>query len=419
MKTLRIQPAKRIAGEIRPPSDKSITHRALLFAALAEQESYIKRALTAEDCLDMRACLTRLGLQITEDGPGLRLKPVAWASPDEPLDCGNSGTAMRLLAGAIASHDGLVATLVGDESLSGRPMKRVTEPLRQMGAEIEGITAPLKVSGARLRGLNANLDVASAQVKSAILIAGLRASRETTVHEPSQSRDHTERMLTAIGAIIHRGDRTATIEPGPLRGFEARIPGDLSSAAFWIVAATLLHGSELILHDLGTNPTRTGLFDILRDPTLENQRENLSEPVAEMVIERPNLPAPFLIEGDLVPRLIDEIPILAVLGTQLSGTSIIKDASELRVKESDRIAKTAEFLNEMGAAITLTEDGMIIEGPTPLRGGIINSGGDHRIAMSAVIAGLVAEQETMVNDVECIATSYPDFVQHMEKLVEY
>lgn len=417
--TLRIRPAKRIAGEIRPPSDKSITHRALLFAALAEQESYIERALSADDCLHMRTCLSSLGLQATQDGPGLRLKPTAWTSPESNLDCGNSGTAMRLLAGAIASHEGLVATLVGDESLSRRPMKRIAEPLRQMGAEIEGNTAPLKVCGARLRGFEANLDVASAQVKSAILIAGLRASRETTVHEPSQSRDHTERMLTAIGAAVHRSDRTTTIEPGPLRGFEARIPGDLSSAAFWIVAATLLPGSELILHDLGTNPTRAGLFDILRDPTLENQRENLGEPVAEMVIQRPKLPAPFLVEGDLVPRLIDEIPILAVLGTQLNGTSVIKDASELRVKESDRISRTAEFLNEMGAAITPTEDGMIIEGPTPLSGGTINAGGDHRIAMGAVIAGLVAQQDTVVNDIECIATSYPDFVKHLEKIVEY
>lgn len=325
---------------------------------------------------------------------------------------------MRLLAGAIASHQGVQATLMGDESLSRRPMRRVTDPLRQMGAEISGDTAPLILIGQRLRGIEHDLAVSSAQVKSALLIAGLRADRATVVREPCQSRDHTERLLRTLGVGIRTVGGMTEVEPGPLPGFEIEVPGDFSSAAFWIVAATLLSDSELIVQGLGLNPTRSGLLHVV-SVSIENEGQALGEPMGDLVIQGPAKPQPFTIEGELVPRLIDEIPILAVLATQLQGTSTIKDASELRVKESDRIAATVAFLTQMGACITATDDGMIIEGPTPLRGATLDSGGDHRIAMSEVIAGLIAEGDSVVNDVECIATSYPDFVKHLEKLVEY
>lgn len=416
--SLRIRPAKRIAGEIHASPDKSITHRALLLGSLAESESFIRNPLWAEDCRAMLQCLRNLGLRADVDGPGLRLSPRPIQSPDVSLDCGNSGTAMRLLAGAVASHHGVQATLMGDESLSQRPMRRVTEPLRQMGAEISGDTAPLTLIGRNLRGIEHDLTVASAQVKSALLIAGLRADRTTVVREPCQSRDHTERLLRSLGVGIRSAGGWTEVEPGPLPGFEIDIPGDFSSAAFWIVAATLLSDSELIVQGLGTNPTRSGLLQVVH-VSLENEREALGEPIGDLVIQQPAKPKPFTIEGELVPLLIDEIPILAVLATQLQGTSFFKDAAELRVKESDRIAATVAFLTKMGACITATDDGMIIEGPTPLRGAVLDSQGDHRIAMSQVIAGLVAEQDSVVNDVDCIATSYPEFVKHLEKLVEY
>ncbi|MBL8059313.1 MAG: 3-phosphoshikimate 1-carboxyvinyltransferase [Chthonomonas sp.] len=416
---MRIRKAKRIAGEFRPPSDKSITHRALLLAALSERESYVGRPLMAEDCHAMMTCLRSLGARAIEDGPGFRIQPSPWASPELPLNCGNSGTAMRLLAGAIASFDGVAATLIGDESLSRRPMKRVSEPLRQMGAQVEGDRPPLTIHGRRLHGIQYRQEVASAQVKSAILFATLRATSESTVVEPSQSRDHTERMMKAVGIDLMTEGLSVTVDPSPVRGFETTVPSDFSSAAFWIIAASLLPGSELVLRDLGLNPTRTGLLELGNLLKVEGRRQVLGEPVGDAIVERTPLPEPFQIGGELVPRLIDEIPIMALLATQLRGRSVIQDASELRIKESDRVAKTAEFLNQMGAEVTPTDDGMIIEGPTPLKGTTIDPAGDHRIAMSAAIAGLIAEGTTEVKGTDCINTSYPEFVKHLEKLVEY
>ncbi len=422
MTTLRVQPAKRIVGAIRPPSDKSLTHRAMIFGALATSPSRVKFPLLGADCVATLRCLMQMGLDVEADGEQLILKPARLRSPEEELDCGNSGTTMRLLSGVIASQPGLAATLVGDHSLSKRPMGRIAEPLRLMGAEIEGDRPPLTVSGRSLKGIDYISPVASAQIKSSVLLAGLSADGVTSVTEPSLSRDHTERMLTALGVPLSREGLKTSVERAQFEGFEFEVPADISSAAFWMVAAASLANSELVVCDLGVNPSRTGILnaflqsDIMVDR--ENERDSLGEPVADLVLRDCKAISPFFLDGDLIPRLIDEIPVLAVMATQCQGTSEIRGAAELRVKESDRIAKTAEFLNAMGAHVETLDDGMIIRGPTPLVGGTIDAEGDHRIAMAAAIAGLAATSgETIIHGADSIATSYPDFEKHMELLV--
>lgn len=438
---LKVSPVVSIQGELRGPSDKSLTHRSYMFASIANEPSLVRFPLRGEDCESTLRCMGQLGLRhewLSETEVRL-MPPSEWSQPESDLDCGNSGTTMRLLSGLLASRP-LSTRLIGDPSLSKRPMKRIAVPLRQMGADIEGDTPPLIIRGRSLHGIHFKSPVASAQVKSCCLLAGLRADSPTTVVEPSLSRDHTERMLRAMGAhLIRSGDEpvvdvadsmslhrshlkpSVTIHPTTkLHGFEFSVPSDISSAAFMMVAAALLPNSRLVLRDLSVNPTRTGIFDVFeqcRVPfELGELRDELGEPVADVVIgTNPNL-QPFVIEGSLVPRLIDEIPVLAVLATQCEGTSVIRGASELRVKESDRIELVAKSLREMGAVVDTFEDGMAISGPTPLRAATVDACLDHRIAMSFAVAGLIADGETEILGADSIATSYPNFESDLMRL---
>lgn len=421
---LTVAPVKSLRGVFRPPSDKSLTHRAYMLAAIASGASIVREPLESEDCDATLRCLGQMGLAWEKVERGLLLHPAAeWTQPSGPLDCGNSGTTMRLLSGLIASRP-IEAILAGDASLSRRPMKRIAEPLRQMGAAVEGDTPPLHIVGRQLRAITYESPVASAQVKSAVLLAGLRAHGRTAVIEPSQSRDHTERMLSALGVpvVMSSDGRVVAAVEGPTRptSFEFTVPGDISSAAFFMVAAALLPGSELDILEVGANPSRTGIHDVLTmagaEARIVREWSELGEPVAYLRVHGGSGLRPFEIGGALVPRLIDEIPVLAVLATQCEGTSVIRDAGELRVKESDRIDLTAAGLCSMGAKVETFEDGMAITGPTPLRGAKIDAQMDHRIAMAFAIAGLVADGATQVEGAEAIATSFPSFQSELERL---
>lgn len=414
--------AKSLTGQFRPPSDKSLTHRAYMFSAFATSESVVRNPLRGEDCESTLRAMIHLGLRHEMLGPNeLRLIPTEeWMQPGVPIDCGNSGTTMRLLAGLVASRP-LTVEMFGDASLSRRPMGRVAEPLRQMGAEIFGEKPPIKVIGKQLTGIDYLSPVASAQVKSCTLLAGLRASGITSVSEPSLSRDHTERMLRAMGYNLITEGLKVSVEGGQNgHGFEFNVPGDISSAAFFIVAAALLCGSRLEVTELSVNPSRTGLLAVLTQCQVPHAvfdvREELGEPVAGLIIEGAKALRPFTIEGDLVPRLIDEIPVLAVLATQCEGTSIVRNAKELRVKESDRIELVADGLRRMGATIESFEDGMAITGPTKLQATKIDAHGDHRIAMAFAVAGLIADGTTEIEGADSIATSFPGFESELARL---
>jgi 3-phosphoshikimate 1-carboxyvinyltransferase len=328
---------------------------------------------------------------------------------------------MRLLSGLIAARP-ITATLIGDASLSKRPMKRIAEPLRLMGAEIEGDTPPLTVKGTQLSGIDYQSPVPSAQIKSSVLLAGLRASGETWVHEPSRSRDHTERMLQAMGVtLLERPDGAIGLIGGQtLNPFSMQIPADISSAAFFMVGAALVNEAQVTFLDLSVNPTRTGIFEVFQQVGipfhLQDQRLELGETVAQVTVSHSHQRNPFHVAGDLVPRLIDEIPVLCILATQLNGTSTIRDARELRVKESDRIAVVADALTRMGAQIEVFEDGMAITGPTALNGVEVDSNHDHRIAMSFAIAGCIAQGTTEIEGAESIQTSFPTFQEDLNRL---
>lgn len=419
---LRVSRATSMQGQLRPPSDKSLTHRAFMLGAIAADRCVVRRPLTGEDAISTVRCLEVLGAQIEWRTPeeALVFPADAWHSPDRFLDCGNSGTTMRLLSGLIASRP-IKARLVGDESLNRRPMKRIAEPLRLMGATVEGDTPPLDISGADLVGMDYASPVASAQIKSAVLLAGLRARGETWVREPAPSRDHTERMLAALGVPVMRDAvRGVGVSAATPEGFSFTVPADISSAAFWMVAAACLPSSSVELMDIGVNPTRTGVFDVLSQVGvsywLGDEREELGEPIANVVVSGSETRQPFTIAGDLVPRLVDEIPVLAVLASQCDGVSTIRDARELRVKESDRIETVAIALRSMGAEVETFEDGLSVAGPVQLRGASIECHGDHRIAMAFAIAGLLATGETLINGAEAIATSYPEFERHLWSL---
>lgn len=411
-----------IQGDIRPPSDKSLTHRAYMFASFATSPSMVRNPLRGEDCEDTRTCLIHLGLrheQLSETE--FRLIPAKeWTQPNEALNCGNSGTTMRLMSGLVASRP-LDVTMIGDASLSRRPMKRIAEPLRLMGADFEGDTPPIRIRGGNLKGIHYQSSVASAQVKSCTLLAGLLAEGTTSVTEPSLSRDHTERMLTGMGIQVVRDGLTVSVAGGQQgHGFEFDVPGDISSATFFMVLAALLNGSQITVQSLGVNPSRTGPLDVFAQAgvpfEIVNERMELGEPVADVIIGTAPILRPFTIEGDLVPRLIDEIPVLAVLATQCEGTSIIRDAKEMRVKESDRIELVASNLIRMGAKVEVFEDGMAITGPTPLKGVQVDSKLDHRIAMSFAVAGCIAEGVTEIIGAESIRTSFPSFEQELARL---
>lgn len=398
-----------------------------MLGAAATSESYVRNPLRSQDCLATLECLRQMGLQYKEEDDGFRLFPApAWQSPEGPLDCCNSGTTIRLLSGLIAARP-ISATLTGDASLCARPMGRIREPLSLMGAEFQGETAPVFVRGGGLKGIEYQCGVPSAQVKSAVLFAGLGAEGKTTFWEPSASRDHTERMLGSLGVSIAReelpdGSVRSSLPGGQsFAGFESIVVGDLSSAAFFMVAAALLPEAEVFFEGVGLNPTRSGILDIFLQSgvriDISNATMVLGEPVADLIVWGNELLRPFVISGRMVPTLIDEIPILAVLATQCVGTSVIRDAAELKVKESDRIDAIATGLLAMGANIEPTADGMLIHGPSHLRGANVDSKGDHRIAMAFAIAGLIADGTTQIENAECIGTSYPEFESDLKRLL--
>jgi 3-phosphoshikimate 1-carboxyvinyltransferase len=425
MSRLIVHPGGSLRGRGRVPGDKSISHRALLLGALADGASHISGFLPSRDCLATLACLRALGVHVeahdettlTVGGRGLR----GLQAPGALLNCVRSGTTMRLLAGILAGQS-FDCTLTGDPQLLRRPMRRITEPLRRMGAGIEATDghAPLAVHGRRLHGCDHTLAVASAQVKSALLLAGLYADGPTTVRQLGPARDHTERLLAAMGAAIQVSGLNVTLDPSPtLSPLALHIPGDLSSAAFPLVAAALLPGSEVTIERVGVNPTRTGLLDVLRamgaGVTVEDEREQGGEPVADVTMRASDL-AGAEVSGHTVVRMIDEFPVLAVAATQAHGTTVVRDAAELRVKETDRIATAVAELRVLGARVEPRPDGFVVEGPTPLRGGVVDSHGDHRLAMALAVAGLVAQGEVTIENAECVPDSFPGFVEFMRSL---
>lgn len=420
MSELKITRPKEVRGEIRVPSDKSTTHRSLMLGGLVGAR--IRRPLMGRDCAATAECMRGLGCEVDWNAEETVVRATPWHSPERPLDCGNSGTTIRLLSGLVAGFP-ITTTLAGDASLSRRPMGRIADPLRQMGARIDGDRAPLRIDGGGLKGISYASPVASGQIKSCLLFAGLNAEGTTEVTEPTKSRDHTERMLRSLGADLTDIPGGVRLEPGPLTGtLDLEVFGDISSAAFWAVLATAFPGAELTLTDVGMNPTRSGLVDVLTACGAgfrkENERETAGEPVADLVMSGSGDLKGFTIEGALVPRLIDEIPALAVLATQCRGTTTIRDAAEMRVKETDRIEVVTRYLRDMGAKVEATPDGMVIEGPTPLRGAIVDSQGDHRIGMAFAIAGCLADGETTILNADEIGTSYPAFMDDLRKVTQ-
>ena len=428
---MRLNPARRIDGRLRLPGDKSISHRAALIAALASGRSEISNFSTARDCASTVACLRELGVSIEQHGEKLVFGgDRKLAAPRRPLDCGNSGSTLRILAGVLAGHD-FTSELIGDESLSSRPMRRIIEPLELMGAKIEAADgkAPLKVHGSsELKPITYKLPVASAQVKSAILFAGLNASGRTTVIETTPSRDHTERLFNGFGVpVTTNADLSITLD-GPARftGGAITIPGDVSSAAYFVAAAMLLSGSELTIEGVGLNPTRAAFLSVLtcwgaEVSTTDLQTER-NEPFGTINvrggINKLAGETERTLSRALIPSLIDELPLLAVVGSQISGGIRIRDAAELRLKESDRLAATAINLRAMGAEVEEFEDGLSVSGPTQLHGALIDSRGDHRIAMAFAVATLIAKGETQIDGSECVGISFPEFFPLLESLAK-
>lgn len=422
-----VAPAGAIRGRVRVPGDKSISHRAVMFNALADGRATIRNFLPGEDCLSTIRCLSALGVPISGAGPNWEVQGVGLEGLREPqdvLDVGNSGTSIRLLAGLLAGLDGY-AVLTGDESIRRRPMGRVVRPLREMGLRIdgraEGDRAPLGVRGGHAAGRRIASPVASAQVKSAVLLAALQADGETLFSEPIGSRDHTERMLAAMGAKLTVLDREIVVVGRQrLTARSIVVPGDLSSAAFWLVGAAIVPGSELLLEGVGLNPSRTGLLDALRamgaDCELLDESNEAGEPIGDIRVAFGQL-APTRVYGELLVRSIDEVPILALAMACAHGRSEIRDASELRVKESDRLAVIASTLRALGAAIEEFPDGLAITGPTRWKSAHVDSRGDHRIAMMCAIAGLLADGPVSVAGTSATETSYPGFWDTLERLV--
>lgn len=422
-----VAPAARLEGALDVPPDKSLSHRAALFAGLAKGTSRIAHFLRGEDCLNTVRCLEAMGVGVRWDANGdLLLEGAGLEGLREPLDvlwAGNSGTTIRLLAGVLAGAP-FFAAITGDASLRGRPMRRVVDPLTAMGANIWGREdarfAPLAFRGGAVRPLHYASPVASAQVKSAVLLAGLFAEGETSVTEPARSRDHTERMLAAQGATVRvDGTRAAVVGRPTLAPIDFRVPGDISSAAFWLVAGTLAPEGELVLRGVGVNETRTGVLDVLlamgADITREHPREEAGEPVCDLRVRSARLKGT-RIAGDLIPRLVDEIPILAVAAASAEGETEIADAQELRVKESDRIKAILREFGPLGLEAEERPDGLLVRGGARWRGGRGTSGGDHRIAMCLAVIGLLADGPVEVGDTACVRTSYPGFWEDLAKV---
>ena len=426
MKKYFIAPLDKFKGEIHLPGDKSISHRAVMIGSIAEGETVVSNFLKSEDTMRTVDCFRKMGIDIEGKEGELIIKGKGLKGLTQPkatLDVGNSGTTIRLLLGILAGQP-FKTTVTGDESIRRRPMGRVVDPLKRMGAEIHGrekdTLAPMMVSGRRLTAIEYKLLVASAQVKSAILLAGLFADGITKVVEKEPTRDHTERMLSLFGANIKKEGLSISIEGWPaLRGRTIETPGDISSAAFIMILAAMVPGSEISLRDVGVNPGRTGTIEVLHRMgagiQVKNERMISEEPVADIVVTGGNLKA-IELSGSLIPRIIDEIPILAVLATQAKGETVIKGAEELRVKESDRIATMVKELKRFGADIKELRDGMIIRGPVKLKGVTSRSYGDHRVAMATAIAALISQGESVIEGVECVDTSFPEFPLLINKL---
>jgi 3-phosphoshikimate 1-carboxyvinyltransferase len=417
-----------LAGTIEVPGDKSISHRAVMFGSLANGKTVITNFLMGADCLSTVDCFRKMGVSIdiqegtvTVEGKGYD----GLVEPSSILDVGNSGTTTRLMMGILAGSS-FHSCIIGDESIAKRPMARVTKPLRLMGAKIDGREngqfTPLAIRGGELHGIKYESPVASAQVKSAILLAGLKTNQEeTTVIEPHKSRDHTERMLRAFGVEVSEDEISATVKGGQsLTATNIFVPGDISSAAFFLVAGAIVPNSEIILKNVGINPTRTGILNVLKmmGASIEiiPHKEDAFEPIADIVIKTSSLKGT-TISGDLIPKLIDEIPVIALLATQAEGETIIKDASELKVKETNRIDTVVSELSKIGATIKGTDDGMIITGKTKLVGNAtVSSRGDHRIGMMLAVASCITQEPITLHDAKAIDVSYPTFFDHLTLL---
>ncbi|QBK25857.1 3-phosphoshikimate 1-carboxyvinyltransferase [Ureibacillus thermophilus] len=418
----------RLEGIVTVPGDKSISHRAVMFGAIAKGKTTVTGFLHGEDCLSTIDCFRKLGVDIFVDGTNVEINSPGmdgWQEPKEVLYTGNSGTTTRLMLGILAGTN-FHSVMTGDASIGKRPMDRVTKPLRQMGALISGREGgkytPLAIQGTSLKAIDYTMPVASAQVKSAILLAGLKAEGTTIVREKEISRDHTERMLKQFGANIEVKDGVISIEGGQeLYGTHIDVPGDISSAAFFLVAGAIVQNSEVVLKNVGINPTRAGIIEVMEQMganlTINQEKTEAAEPTATITVRTSYLKGT-TIEGEIIPRLIDEIPIIALLATQAEGTTIIRDAEELKVKETDRIAAVVTELEKLGADITATDDGMIINGPTSLKGAKLNTYGDHRIGMMAAIASLITDSPVEIDDADCIAVSYPTFFEHLDSLIK-
>ncbi|HYJ86268.1 MAG TPA: 3-phosphoshikimate 1-carboxyvinyltransferase [Pyrinomonadaceae bacterium] len=431
---MKISPARRITGRVSVPGDKSISHRAALIAALASQSSQISNFSSSRDCASTLTCLQALGVTIEREGDDVLIEGVGngrFVAPTAPLDCGNSGSTMRMIAGILAGQE-FTSTLTGDDSLRSRPMARIVEPLERMGARViaENEKPPLRIEGRQpLSAIRYQLPVASAQVKSCVLLAALNAHGRTEVVEPVgfKTRDHTERMLKWFGVPVENGDdiaaSCAVVGPASFSGREVRVPGDFSSAAFLIAAAALLPGSELEIENLGLNPTRTRFLHALRSAgaglEVVGEWEDCNEPVGTVSVRGTWQPGPWKeVGGPMVASLIDELPLLAVVGTQVPGGLVIRDAAELRTKESDRIAATVSNLRAMGALVEKYDDGLAVEGPVTLQGATLNAYGDHRIAMAFTVAALIARGDSEILGSDCVEISFPGFFERIESMVE-
>ena len=419
-----------LGGTLSVPGDKSISHRSLLLNGMAQGEALVTGLSGGDDVRSTMHCLQAMGVEF-ETGlePGtvtVRAPAHGLQEPADILDAGNSGTSMRLLSGVLASQP-FLSVLTGDGSLRSRPMGRVVQPLKQMGAQIMGrkedSLAPFSIRGGELRGIEYTMPVASAQVKSCIMLAAVSAQQETILHQPALSRDHTERMLTAMGATVEADGLTLIVHPAQLHAIDIAVPGDISSAAFWLVAGLCHPNARILIRGIGLNPSRTGIVEALQQMgagprlTLVDERMEGGEPVADMLVTSGQLSG-IEIGGDIIPRILDEVPILAVAACFASGTTVIRDAAELRVKESDRIDTTVAELTRLGARIEAREDGMVIHGTGRLSGGHCQSHSDHRLAMALGVAGLLADGETNVADSDAATVSYPEFWDHLSLLAQ-
>jgi len=426
LNSITIQPAASVRGEITVPGDKSISHRSIMLGAIANGVTTVRGFLRGEDNMSTMHAFRAMGVEINDDGETLQITGRGLHGlnePDDVLDCGNSGTTIRLITGLLSGQS-FFSVVTGDQYLRKRPMKRVVDPLSRMGARISGrnggTLAPLAINGGSLKGIEYQSPVSSAQIKSSLMLAGLYADGETRISEPSLSRDHSERMFQLFGASLVRNDNGVTVRGGvELTAREVTVPGDISSAAFFIVAALITPHSELLIKNVGVNPSRTGVIDILQamggNIQLLDLRDVSGEPVADILVRSSRLKG-ISISGSVVPRAIDEFPAICVAAAVAEGVTAIRDAKELRVKETDRITAMADNLRNLGVTVTESEDGMDITGSEQLLGGTVDSCGDHRIAMSMSVAALVASGAITVTDVACVATSFPTFFLLLNKV---